>query len=108
YHDGGLSTLTHNDGLDSDRVLALGESADGSIWVGTEDGLTQLSEVKFPILSQPEGISGNASMTLAADPAGGVWIGTNNGLTHIIDGKSTSYGVNRSNGFPSEWIRRVL
>ena len=108
YHDGVLSTLTRNDGLASDRVLALAESADGSLWVGTEDGLTQLSEVKFPILSRSEGLSGDSSMAVAADPAGGVWVGTNSGLTYIVDGHCTSYGASGSNGFPSEWIRRVL
>ncbi len=108
YMEGGLSSLARRDGLASDHVLAVTESADGSIWIGTEDGLTQLSEVKFPIISTSEGLSSDASLSVAADPRGGVWVGTNNGLTHIVDGKFTSYGRSRRDDFPSEWIRRVM
>ncbi|HET7535554.1 MAG TPA: two-component regulator propeller domain-containing protein [Candidatus Didemnitutus sp.] len=108
YENGVLSTMAHADGLASDRVQALAESADGSLWIGTEDGLTQLSEVKFPILSRGEGLSGDASLCVAADPAGGVWVGTNNGLTHVVDGVCTKFGNSRHDGFPSEWIRRVF
>ena len=108
YKDGVLQSLSRQDGLASDHVLALAESADGSIWVGTEDGLSQLSEVKFPIITPNEGLSSDASLSVAADPQGGVWVGTTNGLTRILDGRFTRYGVNRSHDFPSEWIRRVM
>ncbi len=108
YKDGTLSSLSRTDGLASDRVLSLAESADGSLWIGTEDGLTQLAEVKFPIFSTSQGLSGDASLCVAADTAGGVWVGTNNGLTHIADGNCTTYGKSRHDGFPSEWIRRLM
>jgi PAS domain S-box-containing protein len=108
YKDGVLSSLTHADGLASDQVTALAESSDGSLWVGTEDGLTQLAEVKFPIFSTAQGLSGDGSLCVTPDKAGGVWVGTNNGLTHIVDGKCTNYGYNRHDDFSSEWIRRVL
>jgi len=107
YKDGALSALARRDGLASDHVLALAESADGSLWIGTEDGLSQLSEVKFPILSTAEGLKGDACLSVAAAPDGGIWAGTSNGLTRIVNGRCTSFGVNRADGFPSEWIRRV-
>jgi PAS domain S-box-containing protein len=108
YKDGNLSGLARRDGLASDRVMAITESADGSIWIGTEDGLTQLSEVKFPIISAAEGLAGESSLSVAADPRGGVWVGTGNGLSHIVDGRFTNYGRGRRDDFPSEWIRRVM
>ncbi len=108
YQDGVLNGLARKDGLASDHVLALAESADGSLWIGTEDGLTQLSEVKFPIISTSEGLSADSSLSMAADAQGGVWVGTSNGLTHIVDGRFTTFGRTRQNGFPSEWIRKVF
>ena len=108
YQKGVLSSLGRRDGLASDNVLALAESTDGSMWIGTGDGLTQLSEVKFPILSMSEGLSGESSLCVAAAPEGGVWVGTSNGLTHIVNGQCTSFGMNRRDGFPSEWIRRIF
>ena len=62
YKDGALSGLARVDGLASDRVRALAESSDGSLWIGTEDGLTQLAEVKFPIYSISQGLSGDGSL----------------------------------------------
>ena len=106
--DGVLTGLVRTDGLASDRVLSLAESADGSLWIGTEDGLTQLSEVKFPILSSSQGLAGEGSLCMAADLQNGVWVGTNFGLSHIVDNRCTNYGVNRADGFPSAWIRRVF
>jgi len=108
YKDGTLNSLSRTDGLASDHVLSLAESADGSLWIGTEDGLTQLSEVKFPILSTSQGLPGEGSLCMAADQQNGLWIGTNFGLAHFVNGKSTNYGVNRANGFQSSWIRRVF
>ncbi len=108
FQDGVLASFARKDGLASDHVLALAESVDGSLWVGTEDGLTQLSEVKFPIISTSEGLSSDSSLSMAADAEGGVWVGTSNGLTHIANGQFTAYGRGRRDGFPSEWIRRVF
>ena len=106
--DGRLSALGRRDGLASDHVLALAESSDGSVWVGTQDGLSQLSEVKFPILSTTEGLPAEACLSVAASPEGGIWAGTSNGLAHIVDGRCVAFGIDRADGFPSEWIRRVF
>ncbi len=108
FRDGALERLGRGDGIASDHVLTLAESADGSLWVGTEDGLTQISDVKFPIVSRAEGLSGDACLSVAAAPEGGIWAGTTNGLTRIVDGRCTSFGRDRTDGFSSEWIRRVF
>ncbi len=106
--DGQLSALGRRDGLASDHALTLAESSDGSVWVGTQDGLSQLSEVKFPILSTTEGLPAEACLSVAAAPDGGIWAGTSNGLAHIVNGRCVAFGIDRTNGFPSEWIRRVF
>ena len=105
--DGRISNLPRRDGLASDHVLSLAESSDGSLWVGTEDGLTQFFEVKFPIFSVQEGLAAPASLSLAAAPDGGVWIGTNDGLSLLAQDHIDNWGQNRRDGFPSGWIRRL-
>ena len=70
YKDGVLSSFRRTDGLASDHVLAVAETLDGSIWIGTEDGLTQLSEAKFPIFSTSEGLSSEAGLAQASQSSG--------------------------------------
>ena len=36
---------------------------DGSIWIGTTEGLTQLSDVKYTIYSSTEGYAADAALT---------------------------------------------
>ena len=108
YHGGRIERLTRREGLASDHVLALAESADGSLWIGTEDGLSQLADVKFPAIPTGGGSFGESSLCVAASPDGSIWAGTTNGLAHITDAGITRYGTNRTDGFTSEWIRRVF
>ncbi len=107
-HEGKFRSIGRAEGLASDRVLSLAESADGSLWVGTEDGLTQLVDVKFPVLSTAEGLAAEACLAVAAGADGALWAGTANGLTRIAAGDFRSYGVNRRDGFFSEWIKRLF
>ncbi|MGA2179953.1 MAG: PAS domain S-box protein [Verrucomicrobiota bacterium] len=108
YHDGAFTSLHKQDGLASDRILSLAESDDGSLWVGTEDGLSQLSDVKFPILTTTEGLVSEACLAVAASPKGGIWAGTPNGMSYYHDGAFTNFGVSGANGFRSRWVKRVF
>ena len=106
--DGVFTSLHKQDGLASERILSLAESDDGSLWVGTDDGLSQLSDVKFPILSSTEGLSHEACLAVAASPSGGIWAGTPNGLGYYRDGQFKNFGVAGADGFHSRWIKQVF
>jgi PAS domain S-box-containing protein len=108
YYKGQFTSLTREDGLASDRILSLAESDDGSIWVGTEDGLSQLSDVKFPTLSTTEGLVNDDCLAVAASPQGGVWAGTANGVSYYHDGHFSNFGLNAADGFHSRWVKRVF
>lgn len=74
YKDGAFTFLGKADGLGSDQVISLYEDREGSLWVGTRDGLSQLTDLKFPIFTNKEGYCNGSvhSVTLARD--GGLWI----------------------------------
>jgi len=105
---GVFTSLHKQDGLASDRILSLAESDDGSLWVGTEDGLSQLSDVKFPTFSATEGLVQEVCLSVAASPQGGIWAGTPNGLSYFHDGQFTNFGYIQANGFHSRWIKYVF
>lgn len=108
YYNGKFSRLTKEDGLAGDRILSLAESDDGSLWVGTDDGFSQLSDVKFPIFGSTEGLADNNCLAVAASPRGGVWAGTANGISYYYDGQFSNFGQRGANGFNSQWVKYVF
>lgn len=73
YKDGQFTFLKKADGFGSDYVTCIFEDAEGSLWVGTQDGLSQLSDLKFPIYSNKEGISEGSSHVVFPARKGGLW-----------------------------------
>ena len=108
YKDGQFSVLHKSDGLASDRISSLAESDDGSLWVGTEDGLSLLTDVKFPIISVADGLVADSCLSVAASPRGGIWAGTVNGLSLYRDGQFKNYGFDKADGFYSGWVKRIF
>jgi PAS domain S-box-containing protein len=83
YEHGEIAMFGKKEGLADDSVTSLLEDAEGSLWIGTSDGLTQLSDVKFPIFSAHEGLPSGSSLALAASRKGGVWVASPSGAVYF-------------------------
>jgi PAS domain S-box-containing protein len=73
-------------GLPQDSVLAITQTRDGYLWLGTEDGLARFDGVRFSIFdkSNTRELGMNTIAALLQDRAGNLWIGTNGGgLTRL-------------------------
>ncbi|WP_170207642.1 hybrid sensor histidine kinase/response regulator [Luteibacter pinisoli] len=71
------------DGLVNGDVRALAQAADGSLWVGTADGLDRIrADGSQPehVGAGPYSLSSTAIHALRADDAGRVWVGTDRGI----------------------------
>jgi len=90
YHDGTFTFLKKSDGLGSDSVRSLYEDVEGSLWVGTRDGLSQLSDLKFPIYTSKEGYCDGSVHSVSNARDGGLWI-YSTGLFHVKDNRVRSY-----------------
>ena len=108
HKNGVFSTLQQSDGLASNRILSLAESDDGSLWIGTEDGISQLLDVKFPSFTTAQGLVSNSTLAVAASPQGGLWAGTPNGASYFHQGRFENFGFNGGDGFHSRWIKRIF
>jgi len=65
------------EGLPSEHILSLLQTADGTLWVGTLRGLAQQVGVAFrPV---PAGTRAAVS-SMASDAGGGLYLGTSDGL----------------------------
>jgi ligand-binding sensor domain-containing protein/signal transduction histidine kinase len=106
YENGQFDFLKKVDGLGSDNVTALLEDAEGSLWVGTQDGLSQLSDVKFPIYSSKEGVGKGSVTAVAIANNGGLWTANYNGVTYFDGRKATNYAGEPL--FPNNYIKVVF
>jgi ligand-binding sensor domain-containing protein/signal transduction histidine kinase len=81
------------DGLADDFVSALAEDSEGSLWVGTRNGLSQLSDVKIPTLGKAEGLTADVNVGVFASQRTGCWVATDKGFTYF-DGYAHPYSTN--------------
>ncbi len=102
--DGVFTWLTKADGLTSDTVLALAEDREGSVWIGTTEGLNQLAAVKFQTYGTQSGIPTALSVSVASQNT--LWVGTALGAVHWHDDQATVYSTNA--GLAYLYVKRVL
>jgi len=103
-----FDSLRKANGLASDDVLALAEDEEGSIWAGTRDGLSQLTDVKFPTYSTENGIPGDNSVhSVSASPRGGLWVSTAIGAIYFDHGVARMYSTADA-GLAIPYVKRTL
>ena len=80
-------------GLPQNSVLAIAQTPDGYLWLGTEEGLARFDGVRFTTFDKRNtpALRGNTVSALLADRSGSLWIGTNGGgLTRLKNGRFTT------------------
>lgn len=78
-----ISSLTADKGLLSNIILSLASSRDGSLWIGTPDGLDRLRNGAISSFTSADGLPDDFIRSLYAAQDGSLWIGTRRGLTHF-------------------------
>src|ERR1039458_3243585 len=69
------------DGLPQDTIRAITQTADGYLWLGTDEGLARFDGYEFTTFDKRDGdLPSNSITALAATADGGLWIGTTSGL----------------------------
>lgn len=87
------TSWTIRDGAFTSEIIAIAQTPDGYLWLGTQFGLLRFDGVRTVPWQPPSG------QTLPASPAshllvtrdGALWIGTQSGLARWRDGKITSF-----------------
>jgi signal transduction histidine kinase/ligand-binding sensor domain-containing protein len=101
-----IEQFAERHGLTNDVVRAIWEDREGSIWIGTQNGLTRISDSAViptpggidPLISQPV-----RAVTVTSD--GSVWVGTNDGLYRFTGALRRRYGL--SEGLPNSGINAL-
>lgn len=93
-------------GLPQNSVLALAQTPDGYLWLGTEEGLARFDGMRFVVFDKrTAGLANDLIQSLLVDSRGNLWIGTGAGLSRYAHGKFTAYTTN--DGLPSSAIRAL-
>src|SRR3954471_22995983 len=77
-HDGQFSHFSETDGLPTNHLNCILDSTDGTVWIGTDYGLTRYRDGKFTTLTEKHGIT--AVRALFEDSQGSIRAATSRGL----------------------------
>lgn len=97
----GVAVWTAERGMPANGALALRQTRDGHLWVGTEEGLARFDGVRFQVFSTRNTPAlGNNLITgfLFEDRRGVLWVGHSQGLSCLENGKWRQFGP--ESGFP--------
>jgi ligand-binding sensor domain-containing protein len=67
-------------GLANDLVFCLYEDKQGTIWIGTKNGLTRYKKGKFTSVYAKEGLANDAVHSIIEDELGRFWFSCNSGV----------------------------
>ena len=77
------------------KPTCLFRSRDGSLWVGTADGLLHLHQGRTDRFSVANGLSGNFIRNILEDREGSVWVSTEDGLDQFREFAAPTISVNQ-------------
>lgn len=101
---GTFRTISAKDGLPDDGITAISEDPNGTLWVGTRNGLSLIRHGKVEPWKSGELATAQIN-TIATDSNGRVWIGTDGGLFRIDHDALTRWTPR--DGLPGHGVRAI-
>lgn len=102
-------TLVHymtKNGLVNNFVRAFLQSRDGSVWIATDEGVSQWIPRGFTNFRMRDGLAYFSTRCLLEDSNGDIWIGTDHGVSHLHDDKFINDALTQSLANEKIWAMR--
>ena len=80
-------SYTTSNGLADNRIWAIMTDSEGSVWFGTDNGVSRYNGSKWTTYRTNDGLINNSVYAIEQDVFGDIWIGTAQGFS-IYDGNS--------------------
>ncbi len=102
------SVWTSQSGLPQNVVFSITQTADGYLWLATEEGAARFDGVRFEVFDKTNSpnLGENVVNRLAASPDGSLWLGTRSGLSHYRNGVFQTYTM--ADGLTANEISALL
>jgi len=95
------------DGLVGDHIRCITEGADGSLWIGTHEGVSRFKNGAFTNFTRADGLPPGTVRAIYEDADRAVWIGTyGGGLARLKDGQISR--ISRDNGLCDDVVSCIL
>ena len=78
-------TYTKDDGLGGNFIHAIAVESDGTLWAGTEGGVSWFNGKIWKTYSKRDGLLDDNVFSVAFDPQGNKWFGTWTGLSRLVE-----------------------
>lgn len=72
-------------------VLAMLEDAEGTLWIGTSNGLLHVRGEQEQLFTTADGLPDNSILCLAQGSGGTLWVGTKEGFSRVHQGEIDSF-----------------
>jgi methyl-accepting chemotaxis protein/ligand-binding sensor domain-containing protein len=92
--------------LSSDVIITIFEADDGTIWVGTQEGLNRYAAGKFSRYYESDGLPNEVIMQIVEDDHHNLWVSTSKGLSRFNPSKKTFKNYFQSDGLQSNDFNR--
>ncbi|MBB5316965.1 sensor histidine kinase [Tunturibacter empetritectus] len=106
WQAGTVQHLSTHTGLLSETILALAPEENGSMWVGTPDGLNYINGAKIRTYTSADGLPDDLVRSLLSDDDGSLWIGTRRGLAHWQNNQFVT--LTQTDGLGSDLVGALL
>jgi signal transduction histidine kinase/streptogramin lyase len=98
---------TEEHGLPQDTIRAIAQTADGYLWLGTDEGLARFDGYEFAVFNKANGdLPANSVSALAVSSDGSLWIATSGGITRYRGRQFRTYTVRQ--GLPDNNVSALF
>ncbi len=104
--DDKIVRYTKANGLPSIWINDLEMEQDGTLWIGTKEGISHFDKGLFRSITVADGLLSNWCQTLHFDHRGVLWIGTPRGLHYLQDGQI--HAINSRQGLVTDEVNDVF
>lgn len=104
WKDGSYTHFAQRDGLRSNLHMSLAEDPDGSLWVGTVEGLARIRGETVEVMPALQGVEVRA---MAFDDHGSLWLTTSQGLMRRVPGSEDFEVLRRGAGVSLDGLRAM-
>ena len=104
-HGETIEVFNETNGLPGNFVTTLFESRDGTLWIGTKNGLARLVDHRVSQFPSHE-LPSPAITAIAEDASGSLWVATDRGIVTITAGEIRLR--TEKEGFPTEKVAAII
>jgi ligand-binding sensor domain-containing protein len=92
-HNGTVNQIKSKDSLNEKIISSIHVNIDGTIWIGTNQGLSVFDGSSWLYYSKDNGLISNSVLSVQSGSDGSIWAQTEKGISHFDNGKWIDFPI---------------